>query len=195
VTPHSGPSFLDFPLDYVFMEAEAPTAIEPLPQPWLEAGADGTEPARAAELLRAAQRPVIMAGTNLYWGRGEEQLLSLAEQLRVPVFLNGLGRGCVPADHELFFSRARSAGLGEADVALVIGVPLDFRLGFGASFSPAAKIVGIDQAAPERTSQRELAAGLYGALPATLDQLRATASGARNPAREHWIAGLRRIED
>jgi acetolactate synthase-1/2/3 large subunit len=111
------------------------------------------------------------------------------------VFLNGLGRGCVPADHELLFSRARSAGLGEADVALVIGVPLDFRLGFGASFSPAAKIVGIDQAPPERPSQRELAAGLYGALPATLDQLRAAAAGARFPAREDWIAGLRRIED
>ena len=53
-----------------------------------------------------------MAGTNLYWGRGEEALRALAEELRIPVFLNGLGRGCVPADHELAFARARSAGLG-----------------------------------------------------------------------------------
>jgi thiamine pyrophosphate-dependent acetolactate synthase large subunit-like protein len=186
---------LDFPLDHVFMEADAPMVAEPLPQPWRGAGADGTVLGQAAALLRAAQRPVVMAGSGLYWGRGEEELLALVEQLRVPVFLNGLGRGCVPADHELFFSRARSAGLGEADVALVIGVPLDFRLGFGGSFNPAAKIIGIDQAPPERASARELAAGLYGALPATLDQLRAAASGARVPAREDWIAGLRRLED
>ena len=53
-----------------------------------------------------------MAGSGLYWGRGEDALRELAEQLRIPVFLNGLGRGCLPADHELAFSRVRSAGLG-----------------------------------------------------------------------------------
>ncbi len=42
-----------------------------------------------------------MAGTGLYWGRGEGALRELAEALQVPVFLNGLGRGCLPADHEL----------------------------------------------------------------------------------------------
>jgi len=52
-----------------------------------------------------------MAGTDLYWARGEQALLELAETLRIPVFLNGLARGCVPADHELFFSRARSQAL------------------------------------------------------------------------------------
>ena len=53
---------------------------------------------RAAALLREAERPVIMAGTGLYWGRGETALAALARELRIPVFLNGLGRGCLPAD-------------------------------------------------------------------------------------------------
>ncbi len=44
-----------------------------------------------------------MAGTGLYWGRGEDELRALAEALGIPVFLNGLGRGCLPADHELCF--------------------------------------------------------------------------------------------
>ena len=65
---------------------------------------------RAAALLRDAERPVIMAGTNLYWGHGEDALRALAEARGIPVFLNGLARGCLPADHPLFFSRARSAG-------------------------------------------------------------------------------------
>ena len=64
----------------------------------------------AAALLAGAERPAIMAGTGLYWGRGEEELRALAEALGIPVFLNGLGRGCLPADHELAFSRARGPG-------------------------------------------------------------------------------------
>jgi acetolactate synthase-1/2/3 large subunit len=198
LTPHGGPTFLDFPLDYVFTESEEAGPVAVLPEPWRGSGADQPDCDRAAALLRGAQRPVIMAGTNLYWGHGERQLLALAQQLRVPVFLNGQGRGCVPADHELAFARARSDGLGQADVALVIGVPLDFRLGFGGAFAPDAQLVAIDVAAPERDHPRQVAAGLYGALPATLDALRngaASMSAATSSRREAWIASLRAIED
>jgi acetolactate synthase-1/2/3 large subunit len=201
LTPHTGPAFVDFPLDAVFGSADVPRSPPPpLPEPWLGPGADSGELDRAAQLLRDAERPVIMAGTGLYWGRGEEQMQALAEQLRVPVFLNGLGRGCLPADHELFFARARSAGLIEADVALVIGVPLDFRLGFGAAFAEDAKVIAIDVAEPQRESPRAVDAGLYGALPATLDALRDGArerdgGGSARAARDAWIGSLRAIED
>ena len=63
---------------------------------------------RAAELLAGAERPVIMAGTGLYWAHGEDALRALAEELSIPVFLNGLGSGCLPADHERS-SHARAA--------------------------------------------------------------------------------------
>jgi acetolactate synthase I/II/III large subunit len=196
VGPHSGPAFLDFPLDHVFGEADEPVPAAPLPEPWRGEGADGHEIERVAASLRDAERPVIMAGAGLYWGRGEESLRALAEELRIPVFLNGLARGCLPADHELAFSRARSTGLQGADVALVIGAPLDFRLGFGAAFAQDTEIVAIDVAEPDQDSPRQLAAELYGALPATLDALRA-AAGAAEPgsAREAWIASLRATED
>ncbi len=198
VTPRSGPTFVDFPLDHVFSEAEEGPAPAPLPEPWLGPAADSPSIELASRLLAGASRPAIMAGSGLYWGRGEQQLRSLAEQLRVPVFLNGLGRGCLPADHELFFSRARSTGLGQADVALVIGVPIDFRLGFGAAFAPDAEIVAIDVAPPERPHPRAVAAELYGALPATLEALLAAAGrpvGAGASAREEWLRSLRRSED
>jgi len=197
IAPHSGPAFLDFPLDQVFMEAPDPAPPAPIPDPSKGAGADTKAIERAATLLREAERPVIMAGTGLYWGRGEEALRALAEELRVPVFLNGLGRGCLPADHDLFFSRARSTALGGADVALVIGVPLDFRLGFGAVFARDAEIVAIDVAEPERAHPRAVAAELYGALPTTLDGLRASASGgdaALSGERQAWIDSLRATE-
>ncbi len=193
MAPHSGPTFLDFPMDYVFMEAQEPEEmLEGLPA-HASRGADGGSIERAAELLRGAERPVIMAGTDLYWGHGEQALLELAETLRIPVFLNGLARGCVPADHELFFSRARGQGLKGADVALVMGVPMDFRLGFGGSFGDDTEIVVIDSAEPVRPHPRAVAAECYGALGATLSDLRA-AAGAKALASEPWIAELRATE-
>ncbi len=193
MAPHGGPTFVDFPLDYVFMEATEPEGVlAGLPRRDGR-GADGGAIERAGELLRAAERPVIMAGTDLYWGHGEGRLLELAETLRVPVFLNGLARGCVPADHELFFSRARSQGLKGADVALVVGVPMDFRLGFGGSFGEETQIVAIDVAEPERRHPRAVAAELYGSLEQTLADLK-SAAGGRALASGSWIEELRAAE-
>jgi acetolactate synthase-1/2/3 large subunit len=193
LTPHSGPAFIDFPLDVVFMEAPDEGEPAALPDPAAGPPADGDAIEAAAALLRGAERPVIMAGTNLYWGHGEGALGALVEELRVPMFLNGLARGCVPADHELFFSRARSTALKGADVALVIGVPMDFRLGFGGAFGDDTRIVVIDVAEPVRAHPRPVAAELYGALPATLDALRA-AAGRGGPATTAWVEQLREVE-
>jgi acetolactate synthase-1/2/3 large subunit len=193
MTPHSGPTFLDFSMDHVFSEAEEPPSDAALLAPHAGRGADGDALERAGRLLAQAERPVVMAGTNLYWGHGEEALRALAEERGVPVFLNGLARGCVPADHELFFSRARGTALTNADVALVIGVPMDFRLGFGEAFGPATELIVIDVAEPLREHPREIAAELYGALPATLDALRAAAAGAVDT--QAWVEQLRHVEE
>ncbi len=188
----TGPVFVDFPLDYVFMEAveSAPAAGAPAPA----AAPDGDALERALVLLRAAERPVVMAGTNLYWDHGEEALLELIEARRIPVFLNGLGRGCVPADHELFFSRVRRQALGGADVAVVVGVPMDFRLGFGAVFGERTEIIVADRCEPRRAHPRRVAASLYGSLGATLTALRLGA-GAAAPAVASWVRDLRAAEN
>jgi acetolactate synthase-1/2/3 large subunit len=191
--PPSGPTFLDFPLDQVFMEsdvdADAPAS---LPDGAGRPAAEGDALDRAAELLRGASRPVVMAGTGLYWAHGEHSLRRLCEELQVPVFLNGLGRGCVPADHPLFFSRARAAGLKGADVALVVGVPMDFRLGFGGSFGEETQIVVLGSSRPGRSHPRAVAAELYGGVPATLHALLSGAAGG--PDRSGWVASLREAE-
>ena len=195
LTPPSGPTFIDFPMDQVFMEsdvdADAPAS---LPYPAGMPGPDGDALDRAVELLRSASRPVVMAGTGLYWAHGENALRALCEELSVPVFLNGLARGCIPADHPMFFSRARGAGLKGADVALVAGVPMDFRLGFGGSFGDETEIVVIDSARPDREPPREVAAELYGGVAATLDSLR-VASGEGSAERAGWVSSLRDTEN
>jgi acetolactate synthase I/II/III large subunit len=189
--PHGGVAFLDFPLDQVFMsapEGDPETGVAHAP-----VRADARELQRAGALLSEAERPAIMAGTDLYWGGAESALLGLAQTLRIPVYLNGLARGCVPADHELFFSRTRSHALAEADVALVVGAPLDFRLGFGSSFGAETQIVAIDAAEPQRSHPREPAVELYGQIAATLSDLR-EAAGARPLDSGAWVQQLRAAE-
>jgi acetolactate synthase I/II/III large subunit len=192
VAPPTGPTFLDFPLDQVFMEADV-DADSPatLADPSSLPAADGDALDRAAELLRGAERPVIMAGTGLYWARAEEALVALCDELQIPVFLNGLARGCVPADHAQFFSRARGMGLKGADVALVVGVPMDFRLGFGGSFGDDTQLIVIGSAQPEREHPRPVAAELYGNVAGSLDALRS----AGGPDRSTWVNELRAAEN
>jgi acetolactate synthase-1/2/3 large subunit len=191
--PHPGPAFVDFPLDVVFMEAPGGEDEASPHDPAAEPAAVGPDLERAVALLRGARRPVIMAGTGLWWGHGERALRALAEELRVPVFLNGLARGVVPADHELFFSRARGKGLQEADVALVVGVPMDFRLAFGQAFGADTELVVVDRAPAVRPHPRPVAAELLGGVGATLDALR-EGVGAALPT-QGWVDGLRAAED
>ncbi len=188
LTAPYGPTFVDYPLDVVFSEAD-----EEIPA----AGSSEERPAAGVEeavaLLVGAERPVIMAGTGLYWARGEEALRELAESLGIPVFLNGLGRGCLPADHELAFSRARGAGLKGADVALVVGVPLDFRLGFGGSFGEETKLIRLDAAANELTANRAPEVDLVGDVAATLAAIgEALPDGSGRS--DAWLASLREVE-
>jgi acetolactate synthase I/II/III large subunit len=134
-----------------------------------------------------------MAGTGLYWGRGEGELRALAEAIGIPVFLNGLGRGCLPADHELAFSRTRGTALKGADVALVVGVPMDFRLGFGGSFGEETKIVRLDVAPNALAANRAPDVDLVGDVRATLAALRESAA-AGAPRTGVWLEQLRSAE-
>lgn len=192
--PPGGPSFVDLPMDLVFMEGAVREEPLELPDVLAAEPADGGLIDRASALLAAAKRPVIMAGTGLYWGRGEAELLATSEELGIPVFLNGLGRGCLPADHPHAFSRARSNALKGADVALVIGAQLDFRLGFGGSFGDQTELILLNASAPSKRTERAIAVELIGGIARSLAALRA-GGGTFGDERRQWIAELRAVED
>jgi acetolactate synthase I/II/III large subunit len=190
VAAPSGVAFVDMPLDHVFSAADDPGGPGALAEAHPSPAVDGDALHTAVQLLTGAQRPVIMAGTNVWWGHAEDALRGLAEAQRIPVLMNGMARGVVPADHELAFSRARSQALGQADVALVVGVPMDFRLGFGAVFGTDTKLIVADRVAPARDHPRPVSAGLYGELSAILSGL----APAGRADHEPWIANLRTLE-
>jgi acetolactate synthase-1/2/3 large subunit len=186
--PHTGPVFLGLPSDVVEARTDSAAQRAPALDPPAGGSADPAELARALALLRDAERPVVVAGTNLYWGRGEAALAALAESAGIPVFLDGLARGCLPADHDHFFSRCRAEALEEADLAVLIGLPMDFRLKFGQVIGQSAEIVMADVADAMRIQPRPVAAELYGALPPILDSLREASSGRDTSV---WLRTLR----
>ncbi|MEV7622745.1 acetolactate synthase [Actinoplanes sp. NPDC089786] len=184
LTPHRGPAFLDVPLEVLFSsdDAAAPVAnaIAPLE-------ADPDDVAKAAALIAGAERPVIIAGSDVWAGGAVDALRAAAEALGVPVFTNGMGRGALPPGHPLAFAKARRPALSEADVVVVIGTPLDFRLGFG-EFD--AQVVHIVDAPSQRASHVSTAVSPAGDLVQIL-----TALAQKNADHAEWIAGLRTAED
>ncbi|GAB7050457.1 acetolactate synthase [Catenuloplanes indicus] len=187
LTPHRGPAFLDLPLEVVFSVASA--EISPASVPRGEADAD--EVSRAVALLAGAEKPVIIAGSDVWAGDAVDALRAAAEALDVPVFTNGMGRGALPPGHRLAFSKARRAALKGADVVAVIGTPLDFRLGFG-DFG-AATVVHVVDAPSQRATHVTPAASPAGDLRAILTAF-ADHAGARTP-HDDWVRGLRETED
>lgn len=184
LSERSGPAFLDVPLDVFFGAAEAPEATERLvPAPG--APVDPDQVALAARLVAEAERPAIVAGGTVWWSWAESGLVRLAEAVDAPVVLNGLARGMLPPDHRLFASRARAVALGEADLVLAIGVPLDFRLGWGQApvFADEARVIYVD--VDDHRKHRPPAAALYGDVRDALDRLAEAAAGTRR--HDGWV--------
>jgi acetolactate synthase-1/2/3 large subunit len=187
LTPHRGPVFVDVPLDVIFSPASAELPPVELPR---GADPDPEEAAAAARLVAEADRPAIIAGSDVHLDGAADALRRAAEALRVPVFANGLGRGCLPADHELAFARTRGLLKKEADLVLVVGTPLDFRLGFG-DFGGARVVHAVDH--PDRRARHvETAAAPAGDLTAVLDAL--AGHPGRRADHEPWLARLRDSE-
>jgi acetolactate synthase-1/2/3 large subunit len=192
-----GPAFLECPMDV--LNNLIPLASATMPAaPNQSPGRQQGDPAlveRAAALLGKAERPVIMAGSAVWWCDAAGALRALAEQLNIPVFLNGSGRGSLPPDHPHFFSLARRTALGGADLILLVGTPLDFRLGYGQPpLIPATtKLIWLDTIPEQIGINRVPEVGIAGDVGAVLAQL-ATASATRRTAHKAWLATVREAE-
>jgi acetolactate synthase-1/2/3 large subunit len=186
MAPHRGPTFLDFPLD-VF----GPSAGE-LPPVDSSVGRGSTpdpdEVAAIATMIAQADRPAFIVGSDVYWDGAWDELRAAVEHLRVPCFFNGLGRGMLPARHELAFLRTRGLLKQRADLVVVLGTPLDFRLGFG-RFGNAQVAHVVDS-----ESQRAGHVDVPTAAGDLATVLRAFAEHRAARDRGDWIAELRAAE-
>ncbi|ADU51455.1 thiamine pyrophosphate TPP-binding domain-containing protein [Thermaerobacter marianensis DSM 12885] len=192
-----GPVYVEIPLDVVFAQVQLDAVRFPAPVPDRPAHpADPAEVERAAALLRRARRPVALVGSQIHWSPDPQAVARFAEAARVPVFTNGMARGVMGPGDPFFFQLCRKTALADADVVLVAGTPLDFRLDYGQSIHREARLIQIDLDPGELGRNRDVACGLAGDTGTVLDQLLEAGLAPDEPAdRQRWLERLREEED
>jgi len=185
-----GPVFIELPFDVLFNAAEAPDdlarvniiPLEPLPG----------DVARMFDLLRLAQKPLLIAGTQVYWDDASTALRELVEQTGMPVFTNGAGRGTLPMTHPNCFKDARSAALKQADVVILLGTPLDFRLKYGQEgWNSYSKLIQIENDPDELNHNRAAEVAICADARLVLEALAEGLQGIRYDA---WLEQVRALE-
>jgi acetolactate synthase-1/2/3 large subunit len=205
VTPHRGPVFLDVSLEALYDQAEVDVPGVPGAGPAGPAGPAAPDPgavSQIAALFAASGRPVLVLGSDVWLDGAEHAAREAAEALGIPVIANGQGRGVLPAGHDLLVTRARSVAVRESDLVIVVGAPLDFRLGYGqfGTGEQAAQVVHVADSPGQIASHCPLAASAAGDLAAFFTGLAAEAGrraggpkgtgDAEAAARANWLARL-----
>jgi acetolactate synthase-1/2/3 large subunit len=189
-----GPVFLEIPWDVLSNGAD-----EALAEAQVGYRTDARSPGdprkldEALGLLGRAERPVLVGGSSIWWDDAVEALERLASRSGIPVYLNGMGRGCLAPDHPSFLQGSRKEALAQADVVLVVGTPLDFRIGYGTepTFARGAKVIQVDGDAAEIGRNRPVEVGIVGDARSVLEALEGLRLGAGAPA---WRSFLREKE-
>ncbi len=181
-----GPVFIELPFDVLFNAVDVPEILPQVVATPVEP--DVTDMQRIFELVRAAQKPIVVAGTQVYWDEAHEALRELTEQTAVPVFTNGGGRGTLPMNHPHCFKASRGKALREADLVLLIGTPLDFRLKYGEEWNPGGKLIQIENDAAELNHNRTADVALVANSRLLLEALAEGLHGIR------WDDWLRQVQ-
>lgn len=155
------------------------TANRPRPEAWAVA--------QAAELLRQAEKPLILAGRGVRWGNGSPQLVALAETLVVPVITTEMGRGTMPEDHPLagglvghFGHSAANGLLREADVVLGLGSRfLNVSTINWSMIAPDTQIIQVEADPLEIGKQYSVALGIHADSGVFLEDLCAAVSAKK----------------
>jgi acetolactate synthase-1/2/3 large subunit len=187
-----GPVFLDIPLDVQAGTISAQTTLPEHYRPEEPTGADPDVVAEIATLLAQAEEPVIFAGAG-FRGQGAEALVSLAESMNVPTYVNSGARGAFPFGHALLGNRTRSQAFAGADIVLALGVDWDFRTGYGQKISPAATVVQVD-AEPTKIGWNRPAHRTVVANPGRFVQQLAQLDRPNHPESRPWTSMLQAAE-
>src|SRR5690606_39218841 len=153
-------AYLEQHLARQFWGAPGPKPSAPMPQSLLDAGRREVE--KVAGWIRNAERPVLVLGSQTVAAVSEvPAIIEAIERLGVPVYLAGGARGLLGREHRQQFRHARTAALKAADLVIVFGFPLDFRLGYGRSIGGKAKLVTVNLSVDALTQNRRPTLGVH----------------------------------
>jgi acetolactate synthase-1/2/3 large subunit len=193
-----GPVYIDMPGDVLGEKIEeervtyAP-AWKPAPRTLGDTGAIK----EAIALLAKAERPLVIAGSGVWWSDGAAALQTFVEAASIPFYTKPISRGLIPEDHALSFLNARSTAFTEADVLLAVGTRFDWMIQFGRPprFGADVKVIHVDVNPAELGHNRDVDVPIAGDARAVLEQLTAEARGKIDPKRySNWTGRLRVID-
>jgi acetolactate synthase-1/2/3 large subunit len=194
-----GPVLLELPMDVVHAPVEESEVIFPEPAKSRTGSSvlgNSELVKKAVELLIRAERPAVIAGNTVYWSQASTELAKFIETIQAPTYLNGMGRGCISPDHPLFFNYSRRFAFSQADVALLIGTAIDFRLNYGEPpfFNKDTKVIQIDIDQTEIGHNRLVDVGIMGDIKEVLKQLLIELEGIKAKDRSDWLEKVRAQE-
>jgi acetolactate synthase-1/2/3 large subunit len=186
-----GPVYLEIPIDIVGGVAEEEDVKYPGSyRTQAKAFGDPEYVKQVVDILHTTERPMVLAGSDVWWNDASEELREFVEMIDSPVFLNAMGRGSIPSDHPNLGSLGRRYGLVKSDTVILIGTPVDFRLGYGADsmFPQSPRLIEIMIDGSKVGQNRDIDVGVVGDSKAVLrqimDELRAT--GYKSPGKG-WV--------
>lgn len=162
-------------VEYYVNKERYRTASKPHPEP--------AAIQKAIDLLRHAERPIIVSSNGVFYSRAWEPLRQLAEKAQIPVVESGAMKGQFPDDHELCANAAPDA-LVSADVVVLVGqycMPTVGEFAFG----PDARYIRIDPAPDDIGRNIPIDVGIVSCEKAALMAL---ADGLPRSTREAWVA-------
>ena len=186
-----GPVYLELPVDILNGTVEAGQALKRKTQVKSHP-ADLEQAAEMVELIRQAKKPVVIAGSGVWYAGAEAALTEFVEKSGVPVFTAALGRGSIPDNHPLCFesSLAIRPGAGffaymQTDLVILLGNRISLFYIFGDLFNRQAKIVQVDIEAEEIGRNRSIDLAVVSDIRALLS------AGSRYIDLQGFSAGLR----
>ena len=199
-----GATHLSIPVDLFTAEAEGAAPVPAGPIALARSRAASADIDRVIDLLDAAERPVVIAGGGAWWSDAGRELEAFIEKAQTPLFTITLARGLVSDEHPLCFgyadptlNRAADRVLKQADLVIVLGKRIDYRLRLGgpAAFSPDAKFVQVDLHQQELGLNRRLDAALAADVKLTLQDLNEALKNRPMPDRSAWLADVAKARD
>jgi acetolactate synthase I/II/III large subunit len=166
-----GPAYLEIPMDIFMGVVQQEVAIPRIRTAPPRLSPDREAVREALEILRSAQRPMVMAGTSVKWSNASAAMNRFIAETHMPAYTNGMGRGTVPPDSPEFLNRSRREALQQIDAIVLAGTLLDFRMRFGATIPADAKIIQLDMDATLIGQNRQADVGLVGNLACTFEML------------------------
>lgn len=159
------------------LRATVPAAVD-VPEP------SGRDVDKVLAMIAKAERPVLVIGSQtLLQAREADRIAAAVEKLGMPVFLGGMARGLL-GQSAIQFRHARGKALKAADLVIVCGFPLDFRMGYGQGINRKATLVTVNRDAHAVSKNRSPTLGIVADAGRLLQAL----GGRYVPTEGRWSA-------